>query len=212
MTGTPDRARREGILQGDLKNVESLDLPPRMEADIWVAAGAPSILEDIPEVDTLARAGVVTLVCPWMRGLPAADGPWLAALSIHDCNSYLEGAPAVTPAPIADCYFGVFALDRLRSVESLLALLRARRIRNIVNFPSVSFFDGNMAQTLTGLGYSLEAEVRFLAKAREAGFGIGFCSNQQPSAATVQRLDPAIWLQHAGAGRPFIVNPRQRQT
>jgi predicted TIM-barrel enzyme len=185
----------------DLKNVDA----PRVEADIWFPSGEVSIQDHVP--DAAARGGGLVLVCPWMRGLAAASGPWLAALSIHDCNSYLESAPPV--APSADCWFGVFALDRLRSAESLFGLLRTWGIRNIINFPSVSFFDGTMAQTLTGLGYSIESEARFLAQAREARFGIALCSNRPPSPAMVESLDLAIWLRHAGPEQPFVVNRRQ---
>jgi hypothetical protein len=54
-----------------------------------------------------------------------------------------------------------------------------------------------------------DAETRFLVKAREAGFGIGFCSDQQPSTAIVETPEPGIWLKHAGPGQPFIVNRRR---
>src|SRR4051794_4494994 len=128
------RPRGEDDVQGDLKNIERHDPVSPTQEDVWLPAGEPSIVDQIPARDAAVPEGGIVLVCPWMHGLPAASGPGLAALSIHDCNGYLEGAtPAGSEsAQFTDAYFGIFALDRLRSAESLFGLLRSRGVRNII--------------------------------------------------------------------------------
>ncbi|CAH1657812.1 hypothetical protein [Chelatococcus asaccharovorans] len=141
------------------------------------------------------------LVCPWLEGLDLETGPWLAALSIHDCNAYLEGdwTFIASPAERERCYFGVFALDRLRSQDGLFALLRRRGVDAIVNLPSITFFDGATAQTLDSLGFDAKAEARFLDKARRHGFRAALCVRAGDDRAGGN----GACVLHEGPGHPF---------
>lgn len=143
----------------------------------------------------------VLLVCPWLEGLGLETGPWLGALSIHDCNAYLEGEWTFD-ASLAErerCYFGVFALDRLRSQDGLFVLLRRRGVDAIVNLPSVTFFDGATAQTLDSLGFDARAEARFLDNARSHGFRTALCTRAGYDSADTS----GAYVLHEGPGRPF---------
>jgi hypothetical protein len=166
-----------------------------------------TILDRPPSPLDAASGDEILLACPWMKGLPQEGGPWLAALCIHDCNAFLDDDWVFGAAPEIEqrTYFGIFAADRLRSAEGLLALLRRRGIGRIVNFPSVSFFDGAMSQTLGALGFTVEAERDFLLKARQADFRIGFCSDERSETRGHEGLQADFWLRHRGPGQPFVL-------
>jgi predicted TIM-barrel enzyme len=166
------------------------------------------IIDHLPTEEDYGRDNAALIICPWLRGLPADTGPWLAALCVHDCNAFLEDdwTFAAAEAERARSYFGIFALDRLRSTDRLFSLLRQRGIDGIVNFPSISFFDGAMAQGLAALGFSGDAEARVLAEARATGLRIGACSR---SGKHLSALPPDIQfhLVHDGPGKPLATLP-----
>ncbi|MBX3539211.1 MAG: hypothetical protein KF735_16330 [Chelatococcus sp.] len=149
-------------------------------AELLIEAGTVTrpcrLLDRLPR-DADFRGDDILLICPWLEGLGLDTGPWLAALPIHDCNAYLEGDWTFDASLEARerCYFGVFALDRLRSQDGLLALLRRRGVDAIVNLPSITFFDGATAQTLSSLGFDAKSEKRFLDHAEGQGFRTALC-------------------------------------
>ena len=158
------------------------------------------LVDHLPTRADFAGADIL-LVCPWLEGLAPDAGPWLGALPIHDCNAYLEGEWTfdASPAERERCYFGVFALDRLRSLDGLFALLRRRGVDAIVNLPSVTFFDGATAQTLDSLGFDAQAEERFLDKARRHGFRVALCTRAGHDRAG----GIGARVLHEGPGHPF---------
>lgn len=164
------------------------------------------ILDRLPTAADFMEDDAALIVCLWMHGFPAGIGPWLAALSVHDCNAVLE-QHWVFEAPAeqrARCFFGVFVLDRLRSTDRLFALLRERGVDGIVNFPSVSFFDGATAQALASLGFSEDAEARVLGEARATGLRVGLCTR---TGRNLSSLPPDLQFQmvHDGPGRPLEI-------
>jgi predicted TIM-barrel enzyme len=126
-----------------------------------------------------ARDDVIVL-CPWLKGLPAETGPWIAALPIHDVNDFVDSderldVGAGRRPPI---YVGLFALDRFRSSARLLTQLRKKGIERIVNLPSVSFFDGRSTSILDSLDLGYEKEVAFLREAKLMGFRVALCTRR----------------------------------
>jgi predicted TIM-barrel enzyme len=167
-----------------------------------VAAAQVRITEHVPAARTVTASDVV-IVCPWLAGLPADSGLWISALPIHDVNSFVEDAPALTaPAKVrALLYFGVFALDRLRTTDQLLAGLRNKGVERLINLPSVSFFDGATAQTFDMLDFSFDQEIEFLRHAKHAGFGVALCARRGLVLSPPDIFD--FVLLHSGPGGPM---------
>jgi predicted TIM-barrel enzyme len=107
-------------------------------------------------------------------------GLWVSALPIHDVNDFIDSDLPLdaTASCRALVYVGVFALDRFRSSERLLAQLRAKGVERIVNLPSVSFFDGRSTSILESLDLGCEQELAFLRQAKLAGFRVALCARR----------------------------------
>ncbi|MFI5013078.1 MAG: phosphoenolpyruvate hydrolase family protein [Hyphomicrobiales bacterium] len=140
-----------------------------------------SFVEQIPDERAAgARGSRLTIVCPWLKGLPPRSGLWISALPIHDVNDFVDSsADFSAPQEMQrSLYFGLFALDRFRSAERLLSLLRDKGVERIINLPSVSFFDGWSASILESLDLGYAQEVAFLHDAKRQGFHVGLCARR----------------------------------
>ena len=129
------------------------------------------------------------IVCPWAAGLRLPEDVWLSILPIHDANAWVE-----SPEPIAwhgtdpeRVFFGVFALDKLRSPARIFAALRARGVRGIVNLPSVGFFDGAAGEHMRALDYAVDHELAFLREAAQAGFRVAAFTDRTGAIAPADR-------------------------
>src|SRR5262245_41788389 len=112
---------------------------------------------------------------------------------------------SVPPAMRARLYFGVFALDRLRSTDHLLAALRAKGLRRLINLPSVSFFDASTARTFNMLDFSIEQEIAFLLRAKRAGFSVALCARRGTEVTESDAF--AFVLVHDGTGARMELRP-----
>ena len=140
--------------------------------------------------------------------------------------AYAFGTMAVDPAhPRCEClcrrtigfgrtdlrgdrlYFGVSALDRLRSPDRLLGRLRAKGISRIANLPTVAFFDATTRANLAALDFSPELELAFLLRARRAGFGVAFCTGQESTVAPAERRELDFLILHDRPGTKLRVIP-----
>lgn len=141
-------------------------------------------------------------ICPSLSGLPMPSGLWLSILPIHDANAYVDEDWVLEgPASERDrLYFGVFALDRLRSPDRLLDRLRAKGISRIANLPTVSFFDATTGANLAALEFRPELELAFLLRARRAGFGVAFCTGQENAVGAAERRELDFILVHDRPG------------
>jgi predicted TIM-barrel enzyme len=148
-------------------------------------------------------------ICPSLSGLPMPAGLWLSILPIHDANAYVDEDWVLEgPASERDrLYFGVFALDRLRSPDRLLERLRAKGVSRIANLPTVSFFDATTAANLGALGFRPERELAFLLQARRAGFGVAFCTGQESSVGPAERRELDFVIVHDRPGAALSVFP-----
>ena len=162
------------------------------------------IIVEPPLADASADPEEALLICPWLRGLEPEAGLFLSALPIHDSNGFVDDDRSLAlPAALRRrCYVGVFALDRLRRTEQLFARLRDKGVENLINLPSVSFFDDATARTFATLGFTPDAEIAFLAQARRGGFGVALCARVgaiTPDAAAL--FDFVLW--HQGPDQPL---------
>jgi predicted TIM-barrel enzyme len=152
-------------------------------------------------------ADEVLLVCPWLGGLDPQTGLWLAALPIHDCNAFVDSAWRLSaPEALRErCHVGIFALDRLRSGKQIFGPLREKSVASLINLPSIGFFDGATAQTFGRLGFTLEKEIAFLARARSEGFGTALCARSDAVLEPERAAQFAFVLRHQGPDRPIFV-------
>jgi len=159
------------------------------------------ITERVPARKDL-RPGEPVIVCPWLRGLPPEAGMWLAALPIHDANAFLDEpwtlkAQDTLPDQL---YFGVFMLDRLRHSEQILERLRAKGVRRLINLPTISFYDAETAATLAALDFRPDRELALLHRARQAGFGVAFCTGAPQDLSQADRDGLDFLLVHGAPG------------
>jgi len=183
-------------------------MPARSKRRAVEAGSRPTVpnLRITDRVPTAARrvgAGDVILVCPWLAGLPRESALWISALPIHDANGFVDGDLCVeAPAKIRSrLYFGVFALDRLRSCDQLLEGLRNKGVERLINLPSVSFFDASTARTFDMLDFNLDQEIAFLLRARHAGFAVALCARRGSTFSHAEAFD--FVLLHDGPGAPM---------
>lgn len=170
------------------------------------------ITDRVPTAAARVGASDVILVCPWLAGLPRESGFWISALPIHDANGFVDSELRVeAPAKFrARLYFGVFALDRLRSIDQLLEGLRNMGIERLINLPSISFFDGSTARTFDMLDFNLDQEIAFLLRARHAGFAVALCARRGQTFPHAELFD--FVLLHEGPCAPMeLVRPATRQ-
>jgi predicted TIM-barrel enzyme len=158
------------------------------------------ITDDLAKVAGGPPGSCLTILCPWLAGLPKKTGLWISALPIHDVNAMAESEEpvAIPPAMAPFVYFGVFALDRFRAPGRLLQRLRARGIGRIVNLPSVTFFDGRTAATLRSLDFGLAQEIEFLKRARAEGLRAGLCARASQIAGLEEAAQFDFVLSHEG--------------
>jgi predicted TIM-barrel enzyme len=188
----PARSKRRAVAAGSRPPVANLRITDR-----------------VPTAAPRAAADDVILVCPWLAGLPRESALWISALPIHDANGFVDGDLRVeAPAKLrARLYFGVFALDRLRSCDQLLEGLRNKGVERLINLPSVSFFDASTARTFDMLDFNLDQEIAFLLRARHAGFSVALCARRGAALSQADAFD--FLLLHEGPGAPMeLVRPR----
>lgn len=163
------------------------------------------LTERLPGPEGPGAGDAVTIVCPWLKGLPAESGLWLSALPIHDVNEFVRADSVVgaSGTPRAQAYFGVFALDRFRPTAQLLAALWSTGIRRLINLPSVSFFDGASGAVLEQVDLGPTGEIDFLLQARDAGFRVALCTTQARADRVVDASPFDFLLIHEGPGRPL---------
>jgi len=168
-----------------------------------------SIVTRVP-VGAAASGDGPIVVCPCLAGLPADLALRMSILPVHDANAWLDAAdvPDIPPSLRDRLYFGVFALDRLRSRERILARLVAKGVPGVVNLPSVSFFDGQAGRTLGSLGFGPSDELDFLRAAGRTGLRIAFCA--PPGAGPLAPSEPHPWLllrHDIASGRITVAGP-----
>ncbi|HYZ63708.1 MAG TPA: phosphoenolpyruvate hydrolase family protein [Acetobacteraceae bacterium] len=146
--------------------------------------------------------GEMLILCPFLAGLDPAIAMWLGPLAWHDCNAALLAAlPASVPS--GACVFaGVFCADPFRSAGDLLGALHAAGVAGVANLPSVSFLDGEFAQTLDALQLGRQRELAFLRGAAQAGFRIAGCAGSPAEAQELAAAGAELLIVHAGPPLP----------
>jgi predicted TIM-barrel enzyme len=167
--------------------------------------------------DSVARSDRLVL-CPFMEGEDPATTFWLGALAWHDVNARLLAALDGAAAPRCTVYAGVFCVDLFRRDKDIFAALQAAGIQGVINLPSVSFMDGELATILASFDLGVEREIAFLRRARAAGFRIAGCAADPNAVEAMVQAGAELIVTHArpplpgkaDAGRTAAARLRQR--
>jgi predicted TIM-barrel enzyme len=151
-----------------------------------------------------ADAADTLILCPFLSNLDPVTAMWLGPLAWHDCNgSLLQAIAATANGTKATVFAGVFCAEPFRSAEEILVPLQRAGVTGVVNLPSVSFLDGQVAGTLQALNLGIERELQFLEQARSGGFRIACCFRDATVAAALARLTAELVIRHAGPLSPL---------
>jgi predicted TIM-barrel enzyme len=131
------------------------------------------------------RSATRWILCPWLDRFPKDTGVWLSVLAAHDVNEGLLEALPVSKKRWPKVYAGVFAVDTLRPRAQLIRALKNAGIGGVINFPSVSFIDGDAGTVLNGLSLGIDREIDFLRACSAEGLRVAGVTN---SIETTQRL------------------------
>lgn len=147
-------------------------------------------------------AGAWEIFCPFLNGVDANTAFWIGGLAWHDANASLLTA-LLMPAPVAPVVFaGVFCTDPFRRDVDIFAALQQAGIQGIVNLPSVSFFDGELATILDSFNLGIARELDFLRRARAAGFRIAACLPTGGPIAEAVDAGAELIIAHDGPPQP----------
>jgi predicted TIM-barrel enzyme len=148
------------------------------------------------------------ILCPWIEQFPGVVGLWTSVLAGHDANaSLLAALPTTTRQRLPHVYAAVFAIDPLRTAEHLIHRIKQSGIAGVINFPPVSFIDGEAGEILNRLSLGMEREIEFLTNCASKGLNI---AGVVRSAAAAKRLVEAgadFLVVHGGAPHDKLVDP-----
>ena len=106
-------------------------------------------------------------------------------------------------------YAGVLAVDTLRPAGQLIRHLKGAGIAGVINFPSVSFIDGEAAKVFKGLYLGIEREIDFLQGCSREGLRIAGVANSADAAQRLLRMGVDFLIAHGGP--PTRENPDPSQ-
>lgn len=124
---------------------------------------------------TRRAGGSWQILCPFLEGLDPQVAFWIGGLAWHDANAKLLDCLSGGGFAGRRIFAGVFCTDPFRRDADIFAALRAAGVDGIVNLPTVSFFDGELATILDSFRLGIAHEIDFLHRARDAGFHIAAC-------------------------------------
>jgi hypothetical protein len=142
------------------------------------------------------------VLCPFLDGPNPETTFWLGPLAWHDVNARLLTAVQGTTPPRCTVYAGVFCVDPFRREEDIFAAIKAAGIQGIVNLPSISFMDGELATILGSFDLGVEREITFLSRARAAGLRIAGCTADAAAADALVQAGSEFIIMHAGPPLP----------
>jgi predicted TIM-barrel enzyme len=108
-------------------------------------------------------------------------------------------------------FVGILAVDTLRSTRELIRSIKAAGVGGVINFPSVSFIDGNAGQMFDSLSIGIDREIECLEACVKEGLHIGGVVGPVPAAQRLLRIGVDFLLLHSGPpvrrGRDPIAAP-----
>lgn len=151
---------------------------------------------------TKDQSGELCILCPVIGRYPRNLknlGTWLSPLAAHSANDALLQSLADARKVGPRVYAGVFAADPLRTDAALIRQLKTAGVGGVINYPSVSFIDGEAGATLDQLGLGIDREINFLAACRQAGLRIAGVAGTVAAARRLLEAGADFLIVHGGA-------------
>jgi len=149
------------------------------------------------------------ILCPWLEYFPDTNGVWLSVLAAHDSNEGLLQALAASTKTWANVYAGVFAVDTLRPSSQLIRCLKNAGVAGVINFPSISFIDGEAGEVFSGLSLGIDREIDFLRKCSSAGLRIAGVTKSMEAAEQLSNMGVDFLIAHGGPPTRDNADPSQ---
>jgi predicted TIM-barrel enzyme len=147
------------------------------------------------------------ILCPWIEQFPGVVGLWTSVLASHDANASLLAALPIARRRLPHVYAAVFAIDPLRTAEHLIHRIKQSGIAGIINFPSVSFIDGEAGEILNRLSLGMEREIEFLTICAGKGLNIAGVVRSAAAASRLVEAGADFLVVHGGAPHDKLVDP-----
>jgi predicted TIM-barrel enzyme len=138
------------------------------------------------------------ILCPWLEHFPDTTGVWLSVLAVHDSNEGLLQALAASTRAWPRVYAGVFAVDTLRTSSQLIHCLKSAGVGGVINFPSISFIDGEAGEVFSGLSLGVDREIDFLRKCSSAGLRVAGVTKSMEAAEQLSNMGVDFLIAHGG--------------
>jgi len=156
-----------------------------------------------------ANSATAWILCPWLGRFPETTGIWLSVLAVHDSNEGLLQALATSTKAWPKVYAGVFAVDTLRPSSQLIRCLKNAGVAGVINFPSISFIDGEAGEVFSGLSLGVDREIDFLQQCSSAGLRIAGVANSTEAAEQLSNMGVDFLIAHGGPPTRDNADPSQ---
>jgi hypothetical protein len=149
------------------------------------------------------------ILCPSLKQFPKETGIWLSVLAAQDANEGLLQVLSKSTKTWPTVYAGVFAVDTLRPTAHLIRRLKAAGVAGVINFPSVSFIDGEAAAVFDGLSLGVDREMDFLQECSNEGLGIAGVTKSIEAAQRLITMGVQFLIAHGGPPTRDNADPSQ---
>ena len=167
-----------------------------------------ALAQDLAQVDA-ADSTKTWILCPWLRRFPASIGVWMSILAAHDANEGLLRSLPVSGKSWPRVYAGIFAVDTLRRSSQLIDSLKGSGVAGVINFPSVSFIDGEAAEVFKGLSLGVDREINFLRNCSNEGLRVAGVARTAETAERLSELGADFLIAHGGPPTNANEDPSQ---
>jgi predicted TIM-barrel enzyme len=155
------------------------------------------LAQNLPQTEVTGLA-TTWILCPWLEHLPETTGVWLSVLAVHDSNEELLQALGTSTKAWPKVYAGVFAVDTLRTSSQLIRCLKGSGVAGVINFPSISFIDGEAGEVFSGLSLGVDREIDFLRKCSSAGLRVAGVTKSIEAAEQLSNMGVDFLIAHGG--------------
>ena len=156
-----------------------------------------ALAQDLAQV-AAADSTKTWILCPWLKQFPTSIGVWMSVLAAHDANEGLLRSLPVSAKSWPRVYAGVFAVDTLRRSSQLVDSLKGSGVAGVINFPSVSFIDGEAGKVLNGLSLGVDREIDFLRICSNEGLRVAGVARTIETAERLDELGADFLVVHGG--------------
>jgi predicted TIM-barrel enzyme len=166
------------------------------------------LAQNLAETET-ANSAMKWILCHWLLLFPDPMGIWLSVLAAHDSNEGLLQALAASTKAWPNVYAGVFSVETLRPSSQLIRCLKNAGVAGVINFPSISFIDGEAGEVFSGLSLGVDREIDFLQNCSNAGLRIAGVTKSTEAAERLGNMGVDFLIAHGGAPTRENADPSQ---